>query len=237
MPAMLSPLKVFRALRAFVRVTADPTRLDEVFALADMAEESPDIKRMLVEIRQDPSIGKVLVEKPRLGKVDLGALAKLPEGTLGRAYADFMNARGLRHDDLVLVEGESDLDYLRNHFRETHDLWHVATGFNTDVAGELGVQAVYVAQFRAPLGLTLLAVGMLNTVLKAMDDRDHRMKAIVRGWLIGKQARNMFGYRWGENWSTQLADVRKHFGLDLAAVDRQLPNVEVPSEPMLAQAA
>jgi ubiquinone biosynthesis protein Coq4 len=30
---------------------------------------------------------------------------------------------------------------------ETHDIWHVVTGFHTDVAGELGLQAFYLAQF------------------------------------------------------------------------------------------
>ena len=54
-------------------------------------------------------------------------------------------------DILVPENVGSDFDYVRAHLRETHDVWHPVTGFDTDVAGELGLQAFYLAQFQAPL--------------------------------------------------------------------------------------
>lgn len=219
---MMGPIKLFKAARAVVRVTLDPTRLDEVFVLADLSEESAQLEKILEEVKQNPRFAAVMQARPRLGAVDLDALARLPEGTVGRAYAEFMRARGLDHEDLVLVDGERELDFLRNHLRETHDLWHVVTGFDTDIAGELGVQAFYLAQFAGPLPVLLLGLGMLNTLFKDMDDADRRMHAIVRGYLLGRRAEPLFGTVWRERMTQPLAAFRRDFGLDLAAVDRVL---------------
>ena len=216
---MRNPLNVFRGVRAMVRITLDPTRLEEVFVLANLAEESPELARLVEEVRQDPRFARAMREHPRLGRVDQDALAALPEGTLGRAYADFMNARGLRHEDLELIRGERDVDFVRNHLRETHDLWHVATGFDTDVAGELGVQAFYLAQFDGPLPLVLLTAGMLNTLVRERGDARRRLDAIARGWLLGKHARPLFGIAWAARWEQPLAELRAEHGLDLARVD------------------
>lgn len=232
---MIGPLKLVRALRAVARITADPTKLDEVFVLADVSEESPQIDRLLAELRADPVHRLALQSKPRLGEVSLASLSRLPEGTLGRAYARFMTDRGLSHEDLVLVEGESDMDWMRNHLRETHDLWHVATGFDTDVAGELGVQAFYLAQLKGPLPVLLLAVGMLNTLFKGMDDADRRMRAITRGWLLGRRGASLFGTAWSERWGEPLESFRRAHRLDLDAVDRFLEESE-PAEVLAAAA-
>ena len=216
---MMTPWKALEALRAMVRITLDPTNLDEVFVLADLSEESPQLLKILEEVKADPRFGVIMRERPRLGRVDQDELGQLPEGTLGERYAAFMRARGLRHENLQLVEGESDLSFLRNHMRETHDLWHVATGFHTDVAGELGLQSFYLAQFKGPLPVILLAVGMINTYFRGMDDADRRMAAIVRGWLLGKRSDALFGFRWAEHWETPLVALRERLGLDLEAVD------------------
>lgn len=217
---MANPLAIFRAARGVVRLTKDPTRLEEVFRLA-AAIESPDIaERIAAEFRRDPIHAEAMDARPRLGAIDLARLRALPEGTLGRTFGDFMEKMGLDPEDLEKIEKvESDFDFVRAHLRETHDVWHTATGFGVDVAGELGLQAFYLAQFRSPLASLLLMVGFANTLFFSMDDRDARMRAIVRGWLLGKRARTLFGVRWAEQWARPLADVRRELGIEADAVD------------------
>jgi ubiquinone biosynthesis protein Coq4 len=235
MKTTLHPLKLARAVRAVVRITMDPTRLDEVFVLADTAEESPQLAVILERFRSHPVFSAAFVERPRLGRVDLDALGRLPPGTFGRAYADFMRAHDLSPEDLVLVEGQTDLDFLRNHLRETHDLWHVVTGFETDVAGELGLQAFYLAQIHGPFPVMLLAVGMLNALLRELDDAPRRVEAIARGWLLGKRAAPLFGQRWAARWEEPLEDLRRELRIDLAGVEAAL--AEHGTERALARAA
>ena len=59
------------------------------------------------------------------------------------------------------------------------------TGYKTDVAGELGLQAFYAAQAPGGLPWMLLAMGFLNTALYAMNEREARFEAIARGWEMG----------------------------------------------------
>lgn len=212
---MPSPLAYAKALRAFVRLVRDPTRLEEVFVLAESVETEEAAARVGEVFQADPRSARVLRERPRLGQVDLAALGRLPEGTLGRVFADAMIRMKLDPKDILMPERvTSDFDYVRAHLRETHDVWHAVTGFDTDVAGELGLQAFYLAQFQAPLSALLLTVGFANTLFYGMEDRDRRMREIVRGWLIGKRAEPFFGVRWAELWSTPLDEVRRSLRVD-----------------------
>ncbi|MCA9611009.1 MAG: hypothetical protein KC619_35690 [Myxococcales bacterium] len=233
---MMSPFDILKAARAVARIVADPTRLEEVFVLADLSEKSPQLHEMIATLRQDPEVDAIFDAKPRLGALDQDALGKLPEGTLGRAYADFMRARGLRHEDLELVKSDaSDVDWVRNHLRETHDLWHVLTGFDTDVAGELGLQAFYLAQLEGPLPVLLLTVGMINTLVRDLGDARHRVHAIARGWVLAQRARSLFGLPFAERWEQPLAELRAEYALDVEGVDAYL--AATPAEQVLAEAA
>ena len=88
------------------------------------------------------------------------------------------------------------------------------TGFDTDPAGEVGLQAFYLAQGRAHLPLLVIASVMMNTALYAYEDRGRRFDAIVRGWMLGKQAKRLAGIDWRQYFVRPLADVRRE--LDLA---------------------
>ncbi|NVL83997.1 Coq4 family protein, partial [Escherichia coli] len=92
--------------------------------------------------------------------------------------------------------------FLRAHLYETHDVWHVVTGFGTDWRAEIGLQAFYLAQIPGPLSAALLGVGCLRLAAYDMKSRDGVMDAVVRGWTMGKRARAFFGVRWNHLWST-----------------------------------
>lgn len=217
-----NPITTLRLLRGVVRLVRDPRRLDEVFRIADAMESADIAARVEAEFKQDPSHRAAIEARPRIGRISIPVLAAMPKGTLGRVFAEFLVENGLDPEDIEVNPVRSDYDYVRAHLRETHDIWHVATGFPTDVAGELGLQAFYLAQFRAPLAAMLLTVGMMNTLFYAMDDRDARMRAIARGWLLGKRARSLFGYRWAERFERSLAEVRRELGLDVDDVDEAI---------------
>ncbi|MEM1087282.1 MAG: Coq4 family protein [Pseudomonadota bacterium] len=71
-------------------------------------------------------------------------IEKLPAGTVGRAYLDFMRSEGLSAAGLVKeseMRGDrdiydDDLLWFYNRLRDTHDLEHVLTGYGRDALGE-----------------------------------------------------------------------------------------------------
>jgi ubiquinone biosynthesis protein COQ4 len=219
---MRNPVRLLKAARSFVRLVRDPARLEEVFGLADSVENEAMADEIAKEFSKDPAHAKALRERPRLGVVDLAEMTKLPLGTLGRTFADDMVRQRLDPKDIVVPNVVTDFDFVRAHLRETHDLWHTLTGFHTDVAGELGLQAFYLAQFRAPLAALLLMVGFANTLIYAMDEKDLRMREIARGWLLGKRARTFFGVRWADMWDVPLVEVRRRMRVDVEIADRFL---------------
>lgn len=69
----------------------------------------------------------------------------LPEDSVGRAYIDFMEREGLSAQGLVeesekMRAGqpvyEDDLEWYAMRMRDTHDLFHVLTGYGRDALGE-----------------------------------------------------------------------------------------------------
>jgi ubiquinone biosynthesis protein Coq4 len=180
---------------------------------------------------RDERGARAFEDKPRL-HVDLDALSKLKPGTLGRVFADHMRANKLAPSAIPTLASNDDLAFIRAHLYETHDVWHAVTGFRTDVAGELGLQAFYAAQGPGGLPLMILAMGFLNTALYAMNEREARLEAISRGWEMGRRARPLFGVRWSEWWERPIEQVR----LELGVEPYSAPNLEVAT-PRLKSAA
>jgi ubiquinone biosynthesis protein Coq4 len=208
----LAIVRRLQALRCFVVLARDPRRLDVVFSLRESLDDPAAMAPILSRLRAMPGPAAALRARPRL-TLDLPTLRRLPEGTVGRAYARFMDDQGLDPASIPTLGARDDESYLSAHLYETHDLWHVLTGFAPDVAGELGLQAFYLAQLEGPLPVAILAAGMLNT-LGRLDDARARMDAIAHGWALGKAARPFFGLPWAELLGRPLADVRRELGLE-----------------------
>lgn len=207
-----------RATMSFVRLSSDLDRLDEVFTYAQtlMTDEN---KREGVGFFSGFAWGqKALGERHRLGTVDLEALARLPQGTLGREFADHMKRNGLDLAAIPDLPSRDEGEFIFAHFYETHDIWHVVTGFATDKAGELGLQAFYLAQGGpARLSAMILSAGFLELLLKkgAFEDREARLFQVSRGYVMGKKAKPLFGVRWDDLWEVPLDEVRRSLGVDV----------------------
>ena len=212
------PIGMARVLWSFVDLVKHPEHLDRVFEISDgLVKQRVDVlEQMRDHFGRHPAGAAALRDRPRL-HVDLDVLGKLPPGTLGREFADHMRANGLDPKAIPTLEAGDDLAFVRAHLYETHDVWHVVTGFKTDVAGELGLMAFYSTQGPGGLPWMLLAMGFLNTAFYAMDDRERRMDAIGRGWEMGKRAKRLFGVRWDELWTLPLDAVRKSLGVEAYA--------------------
>jgi len=218
---MRNPLVLAKLLYKSVVLVKYPTRLDEVIELADSISTDDVMGEFMDEIRKDPTGARSLEQRPRV-RIVRDELRALPQGTLGREYIDFMDGNGLNPEDLPTRPAENPADFTRAHLFETHDIWHVVTGFKTDLAGELGLQAFYLAQLPARLSPLLLAVGMANTLIYGFADKDVRMDAIAHGWRLGKQSRQLFGQDWTQMWAAPLSQVRAHLGITAAAPATQL---------------
>jgi ubiquinone biosynthesis protein COQ4 len=200
-----------RMLLGFLGVVRDIERTNDVFKVS---EKIPDTALLpaFEQVKKGPWGAAALIERP-LVRPNISELLQLPEGTFGREYAELMHRRGLSPDFYPAIEIASAAKYYRVHLYQTHDFWHVVTGFRADPAGELGLQAFYYAQTKMPLPVLLLAAGLLNAALYDPADVTPRLGAIVRGYQMGTNAKLLFGYPWALHWETPLATVRAQLGI------------------------
>src|SRR5688572_585411 len=80
-----SPLKILsiaKAVYAYSKIVRDPNRLEEVFHLADSLSEPKVMERIAAGFRKHPGGVAALAARKRV-RVDLAALERLDEGTLG----------------------------------------------------------------------------------------------------------------------------------------------------------
>jgi ubiquinone biosynthesis protein Coq4 len=212
---MIAVVEKSRFLWTFLRVAQDPNRLDLVLKLTDGLDPTkhPEGRKMMAR----PEVRRGLEQGLKVPRIDLKALRALPEGTLGRAVAAFFDAQGF--DPAVLfhtpMTAQSDFQRFKQHMERSHDIWHVVTGFGTDVPGELGLQAFGIAQLGSSLGYILLSAGMFHMISDSTLG-EPMMEEIVRGWRLGKSAKSLFGADWEALFPLPLADVRAMFGIAAA---------------------
>jgi ubiquinone biosynthesis protein COQ4 len=215
--ASLPPLQRWKiALAALAKVVRDPTQTEQVLVFTTYANAGA-IRGRLDKFFDDPNGAKLFAEHRTIDShtIDLDALDALPERTLGHAYARFLRSRGLTPE---VFDGEppavSDkrTAYVIQRMRQTHDLWHVVTGNDTDPAGEVALQAFTFAQLHAPSSLILAAVG----TLKASRKKPTLVRDVVRAFRLGNQAEELAVFPWEDHWATPLADVRAMLGVRVA---------------------
>lgn len=104
---------------------------------------------------------------------------------------------------------DEDLRYIAQRMRQTHDLWHVLTGYDTDVAGEIELQAFTYGQVRTPFAL-FVALGGLA---RAPGGRTRLAARVWRAFHRARRAQPLCYRAWEQRFTTPLSDVRRELGL------------------------
>ena len=203
----LQSLRMVAGLAAFLK---NPTQLESVFGVARSLQGSPLATQMQRHLLENPAMAALVAEGWRPGQIDMAAMAALPEGSLGRTYAEQLQRLNLTPESLIDPRPiTTAAEYITHRLRETHDIIHVLTGFGIDGPGELGLQAFNLAQVRSPLAVLLIFGGLLGT----LQDDEPLLRALARGFEMGLAARCLISAKLEEGWERPLADWRRELGL------------------------
>jgi len=218
--ALPRAVRLRRAFAALSKAVADPERTDAVLEFSEYMNAGTSAAR-IDRFFAEPAAPTLFAERRTIDSraVDLDALAALPPGTLGHEYARFLRSRGLSPDVFQAPERVSDprAAYVAQRFRQTHDLWHVLTGFDTDPASEIGLQAFMYGQTGAPSSGILATVGTLRAL-----SLGHRIgRASVAAYRRGKAAHYLGAFPWEDHWATPITELRALVGLDGPVASRQ----------------
>lgn len=206
------------AAKAFVGILRDDDST-EAGARFVSALDGNTRERNFQRFRRDPAGARILAERPSLVDrlCDREYLRSLPEGTLGRAYHDFVETEQISSDGLLQVvreqSGRRDLDdarrFVEARFVCMHDLAHVATGYSRDVLGELALMSFSFVQNRLPGFAVLLALSFAFGESRAPGTR-----ALIRhGWRRGRSAVWFCAQDWEALLPLPLDEVRERLAI------------------------
>lgn len=207
-----------RAVRALLR---NPDDLPQVFVVIESLA-GDTLNRQRNRLQRSLLGNTLLRERPDVTVQlnDRAYLESLPEGSLGRAYLQFtldeqISADGIREaSEQTSSEREiSDEErYVYQRLRDTHDLWHVVTGYRGDVLGELALLGFIVAQTANPGIAVILLAGLLKGFARGQS------ALVLDGVRRGRRACWLLETPWEELLAKPLDEVRQLLQLDAPPV-------------------
>jgi ubiquinone biosynthesis protein COQ4 len=211
-----------RALRAARILAADPDDLPQVFTIIESLSGGT-LQRVSARIAHDPAGRRMIEQRPDIVNLlaDREALARLPEGSLGRAYLAFVerehiSAEGIRSAARAGMTGAGSLpaplDWVHARMRDTHDLWHAATGYSGDVLGETALLAFIFAQTWNPGIAFILAIGLSKTIAFPSGGSMAR-NTILDGFRRGLRAAWLPAQEWEVLLALPVGEVRRRLSL------------------------
>lgn len=201
---------------------ANPARADMVALVGDLTS-GPALVRLSARVQETPE-GRALLAAQRPARFPAGGSAalvdmrELRDGSLGREYARFMDARGFEPEarDAVRFADNAQHAWLLQRFRDVHDVWHVLTGLPTTFMGELaqkwfelmhtGLPVCGLAAFGGPIRLTHAERVVLVTRLVPWAMR------------CGRGAKELLAIRYEDYLDVQVEELRREWRVSVPDV-------------------
>jgi ubiquinone biosynthesis protein COQ4 len=142
--AKYRPLRAVRNFQTLMKDKEDTAAVFRIFESLPSKDFLPRIADLALS-EQGEELRRTEAWLPEILD-DHATLRRTPKGSLAHAYCDFMEAEGLSAAGLV---AESDraarprfpdlVEWYINRSRDTHDMFHVLTGYGRDALGEASV--------------------------------------------------------------------------------------------------
>ena len=208
------------AIYAMLMLGRRPDKVKYVFMVGDRQDNLAEVARdtgQMTDPFKDGELDSMWESRYHPAHYELETLAGMPEQTLGAVYAKFMLARGLRPDFYKDVAPRHKMHYLRLRLRQTHDIWHVLTGFDSDEFGEVGLQGFYFGQVTNGQSVLILIAAILKSLFRGrFGDLERFIAFFCDGYVAGRSAKSLLSVRWEDHWRESIDELREIHDVRLA---------------------
>ncbi len=208
-------LYAIRSMRALYALFMDPRRTDMVFSIMSIQRQlaNPLFIATVDRVKSFPGFNE-LVEQDYNPELPAHAeLLKFPVGSLGYEFAHHVQENQLTINFYHTVQGQHVAAYIINRARKCHDFWHVLTGFDISVPGELGVQGFTLAQIRSPLSATLIAGGLMHCTFRNRAIFHQAVEQVFYGYQMGLHTRPLLATRLEDMLAKNVDQLRDELGI------------------------
>lgn len=191
------------------------THPDLIASLGEATATPYFIYRLRDAMLSDPTGRRILRDRPRITSetLQMSYLRALPENSVGRAYAKWLDREGVSPDtrDQVQYIDNEECAYVMQRYRECHDFYHAVTGLPIFVEGELALKALEFLNTLLPMtGLSLFAFVRMKPAEKERFLSLHLPWA-VRSGLGSKELINVY---WEEVLEKDVDELRRELNIE-----------------------
>jgi len=203
------------AVGSAVTSLVNPRRGDMIAALGEATAQPYFIRALKNRMLSDPTGRRILRDRPRITSttMSLERLRKLPNNTVGRTYAAWLDREGVTPDtrDQVKYIDDEEEAYVMQRYRESHDFFHALTGLPVFVEGEIGLKAFEFANTGLPMtALSLAAIIRLKPAERKRMFQTYLPWAFSNGW----RSKDVINVYWEEELETDVDELRARLGIE-----------------------
>ncbi|PWY79439.1 ubiquinone biosynthesis protein coq4, mitochondrial [Aspergillus sclerotioniger CBS 115572] len=203
------------AFGSAVGALINPRRADLIAACGEATATPYFIYRLRDAMLSDPTGRQILRDRPRITSetLKLPYLRTLPEHTVGRTYATWLDREGVSPDtrDNVQYIDDEECAYVMQRYRECHDFYHAVTGLPIFVEGELALKAFEFLNTLIPMtGLSLFASVRLKPAER------ERLFSIYLPWALrsGLRSKELINVYWEKVLEMDVRVLRDELGIE-----------------------
>jgi ubiquinone biosynthesis protein COQ4 len=201
-------------LKGVVALMRDPEQTNSVFDVEDGLRHTKAAQLAVEYAKSQPGVAEIFAERYLAPSPDISTLLSLPPDSLGHTYAAYLTEAGFDPNFYRKAKIENDVTYMFMRMRQTHDIWHVVTGFGADVNAELGLKAFEIAQVHRTLSAMLVAGGLLRTLFKSPENLEGLLQQVAIGYRMGAKAKPLLAQKWEEQWEKPLTEWRSELNVE-----------------------
>lgn len=190
----LQPIKAFRALMRLFKDKEDTSQVFEIMR----ALSGNSLPKSYLRLISTPQGGAIAFNRQEIANVlsDRAYLERLPAGSVGRAYLDFITRENISAQGLIEesrknaddgIDAQHPYAWYGRRMRDVHDLWHVLTGYGRDAIGEACIVAFSYPQTTS-LGFGFIAVGGALKLRSALPGQPI-FSAVWQAYQTGRSAK------------------------------------------------
>ncbi|KAJ5162342.1 hypothetical protein N7492_007734 [Penicillium capsulatum] len=198
-------------------------RADLIAALGEATATPYFVYRLRDAMLSDPTGRRILRDRPRLTSKTLHMpyLRTLPENSVGREYARWLDREGVSPDtrDSVKYIDDEECAYVMQRYRECHDFYHALTGLPVFMEGELALKALEFLNTLLPMtGLSLFAF------IKMKPAEKERFLSIYFPWAVrnGLGSKELINVYWEEVLEKDVNELRAELHIEQPPDLRQI---------------
>ncbi len=192
-PLRVQPLRALKAIRRLLADKDDTVQVFEIMQSLNGRSTSKAYRRLM----STASGGRIAYDRVEIAPLlsDDAFIDGFAPNTVGGAYRHFVRSEGLSAEGLAeesrkargaAPDIQHPVAWFGRRIRDTHDIWHILTGYHRDGLGELCLVAFSYAQTRS-LGWALIAIGGVVQAFKLGHGR-RTAKIVWQAYRHGRSA-------------------------------------------------